>query len=292
MASQDQEKKEKSKKKKSKDTKGSGKKKDSKKAKKSKEVKETTGSNVGQSPASEEAGHSWGSDKPPISGPGTRTVRLSKSRRPESFSEDSKGNFLSSLKLNKNHLLGVAGVVAGGALLFKGARTGWSFSNKGGEIELNTRQTIKRSRKELYAYWRNLENLPNFMSHIKEIEEIDSRRSRWTAEVPGGLGTIDWEAVIEQDHENEFISWRSIADADIENSGEVQFKDAPGGKGTIVETTIFYRPPAGKVGDLAAKLFNPSFEKTVKTDLKQFKKHMEEGGEEKRKSEPAGKVLY
>lgn len=289
MASKDQEKKEESKKKKSKDMKGSDKKKESKKSKKSKEVKETTGSNVG---TSQETGHSWGSHKPPISGPGNRTVRVEKHQSRESESEDSKGNFLSSLKINKNHILGVAGVVAGGALLFRGAKGAWPFTQKGGEIDLTTKQTIKRSREELYAYWRNLENLPNFMSHIKEIGEIDNRRSRWTAEIPGGLGTIDWEAVIEQDHENEYISWRSIADSDIENSGEVRFKDAPAGKGTIVETTISYRPPAGKVGDYAAKLLNPAFEKTVKKDLKQFKKHMEEGGEQKQKSEPAGKVLY
>lgn len=290
MASKDQEKKEDSKKKKSKDTTGSTKKKDSKKSKKSKDVKETKGSTVGQT--SQDTGHSWGSHKPPISGPGSRTVRVNKHESREFESEDSKGNFLSSLKINKNQILGVAGVVAGGALLFRGAKGEWPFSKKTEEIDLTTKQTIKRSREELYAYWRNLENLPNFMSHIKEIGEIDNRRSRWTAEIPGGLGTIEWEAMIEQDHENEYISWRSIADSDIENSGEVRFKDAPAGKGTIVETTISYRPPAGKAGDYAAKLLNPAFEKVVKKDLKQFKKHMEEGGEEKRKSNPAGKVLY
>lgn len=250
------------------------------------------GSNVQHNEDDLNTGQSWGSENPPISGPGSRTVRVNKNRRRESHTEDSNGNFLSSLNLNKNYLLGLAGVVAGGALVYTGVKKGLSFSKKGGEIKLNTRQTIRRSRKELYAYWRNLENLPNFMSHIKEIEEIDERRSKWTAKIPGGLGTIDWEAVIEQDHENEYISWRSIAGSDIQNSGEVRFKDASGGKGTIVETTITYQPPAGKVGDYAAKLFNSSFEKTVKNDLKQFKEHMEEGGEGKRRGEPAGKSLY
>lgn len=288
MAAKDQDKKDESKKKKSGDTK---KKKDDNKAKKSKEVKETSGSNVPQKEGNQE-GHSWGSQKPPISGPGSRTVRVNKTQSRELHSEGSKSNFLSSLRINKNQLLGIAGVVAGGALLYTGAKKGISFSKKGGEIKLHTKQTIKRSRKELYAYWRKLENLPNFMSHIRQIDEIDDRRSKWTAGIPGGLATIEWEAVIEQDHENEYISWRSIADADIENSGEVRFKDAPAGKGTIVETTIFYSPPAGKVGDYAAKMLNPAFEKTVKKDLKQFKVQMEEGGEAKRKSKPAGKILY
>ena len=265
--------------------------KDQVKSKRRKAGTKAKGGNVKQDHTGQETGHSWGSQKPPISGPGNRKVRVSKHETGESYNEDSNGNFLSRLEPHKNKLLGLAGVLAGGALLFTGIRKGWSFSKKGGEIKLNTRQTIKRSRKELYAYWRNLENLPNFMSHIKEIQQIDGRRSKWTAKIPGDLGTIDWEAMIEQDHKNEYISWRSIADADIENAGEVRFKDAPGGEGTIVETTISYRPPAGKVGDYAAKLLNPSFEKIVKSDLRQFKKHMEEGGEEKQKSEPKGKIL-
>lgn len=289
MASKD---KEESKEKKSKDTKASGKKKDSKKTKKSKEVKETKGSNVEQNQTAQETGHSWGSQKPPISGPGKRTVQVNRKHNRESDSEDSNGNFLSSLKINRNHLLGAAGVVAGGALIFRGAKGAWPFTKRTSEVDLTTKQTIKRSREELYAYWRNLENLPNFMSHIKEVGEIDQKRSRWTAEIPGGLGTIDWEAVIDQERENELLSWKSLPDSEIENSGEVRFEDDLTGKGTIVETRISYRPPAGKVGDYAAKLLNPAFEKTVKRDLKQFKKHMEEGGEEKQKSEPAGKVLY
>lgn len=289
MASKD---KEESKEKKSKDTKASGKKKDSKNTKKSKEVKETKGSNVGQNQTAQEAGHSWGSHNPPISGPGKRTVHVNKQHNRESDSEDSSGNFFSSLKINKNHILSAAGVVAGGALLFRGAKGEWPFSKKIEEIDLNTKQTIKRSREELYAYWRNLENLPNFMSHVKEVEEIDQKRSRWTAEIPGGLGTIEWEAVIDQEQENELLSWKSLPDSEIENSGEVRFEDDPAGKGTIVRTTISYRPPAGKAGDVAAKLLNPAFEKTVKKDLKQFKKHMEEGGEEKQKSTSKGKVLY
>ncbi|WP_245583673.1 SRPBCC family protein [Salinimicrobium xinjiangense] len=231
-----------------------------------------------------ETGYPSGTHDPNLS-----EAEVRKTRRPyrEAGSNDPSGN-TSSLK----GILGAAGLLAGGALLFRAAKGTWPFSKKARSIELQTKQTIKRSRRELYAYWRNLENLPNFMSHIKDIREIDEMRSQWTAEIPGGIGTIEWEAVIEQDIENEYISWSSIADADIENAGEVRFKDAPSGKGTIVETTISYRPPSGKVGEYAAKLLNPAFEKIVKNDLKQFKKYMEKGGERKWRSEPEGDVLY
>lgn len=243
---------------------------------------------VGKNQRVTETGNLSGTNKQFTSEPRSSRVRVTRKNQ----SEDSNGDLLSSIKNNKGTILGLAGALAGGALLFKAAKKGFSSSKKAHIIQLHTKQTINRSREELYAYWRNLENLPNFMSHIKEVGEINERRSRWTAEIPGGIGTIDWEAEIEQDIRNKYISWRSVADSDIENAGEVRFEDAPGGKGTIVETTISYRPPAGNAGEYVAKLLNPAFEKIVKKDLKQFKKHMEQGGDERERSAPSGKIIY
>ena len=96
------------------------------------------------------------------------------------------------------------------------------------------------------------------MSHIEEVRELSDKRSEWTAEVPGGLGTIEWEAEIIWEQKNHSIAWRSLPDSEIENSGEVRFQDAGNGKSTIVEARISYRPPTGQAGSLAAKLLNPA----------------------------------
>lgn len=258
------------------DTNGSGNK-DNNKSENSKEVQETRGSNVEQN----QTRHSRVSEKPHVSEQESSSVNVSRRRNRQSESEDSEGNFLSSLNINKNHLLGLAGVVAGGTLLFRGIKGNWPFTKKISKIDLNTKQTVNRSREDLYSYWRNLENLPNFMSHLKEVEEINNERSRWTAEIPGGLGTIGWEAKITEEEENEYLSWKSLPNSEVKNSGEVTFQDAPNGKGTIVETTISYHPPIGKAGKYTAKLLNPAFEKIIKRDLKQFKKHMEENRKSK-----------
>ena len=261
-----------------------------KKTKKAKKSKKMSGSKeVDHQVETQDAGRPWGSQNPPVSGPATRTVKVNRSRSNQSHS-GSKGDFLSKLSSNKNYLLGLAGVVAGGALLFKGVKGKLPFSRSTSKIDLSSKVTIDKPREELYSYWRNLENLPNFMSHLEEVEELNSQRSRWSAEIPGGLGDIEWEAEIIQERENSFLSWRSLPGAEIENSGEVRFEDAPGGKGTIVETTISYSPPAGEAGGLAAKLLNPAFEKVVKKDLKQFKKFMEKGGAPKRKSSPSDRI--
>ena len=43
--------------------------------------------------------------------------------------------------------------------------------------------TIYRPVSEVYAYWRNLENLPRFMDHLEEVRVTDRFRSHWVAAV-------------------------------------------------------------------------------------------------------------
>lgn len=195
-----------------------------------------------------------------------------------------EGDILSGWGVTKNQLWGILGAVAGGALLYKGTRSGSkSKVSPKSIIEVKTSVLIKKPKEELYAYWRNLENLPDFMSHLKLVNEIDEKRSLWVAEGPGGLGRIEWEAEITWEQENSILAWRSLPDSEIENSGEVRFEPV-GSKKTIVETTINYRPPAGKAGGVAAQLLNPAFKKVLENDLKEFKNIMEKGGRAKRKS--------
>lgn len=234
-----------------------------------------------------------GSTASGISGSKTRDTNVgttSAGRRTSSFNEDGEN----SSGGNSNKILTAIGAVLGGALLYKGAKalTGSGKKALGANtvITATNRVVVKRPKEELYAYWRNLENLPNFMSHLEEINEIDDTTSEWSAEIPGGLGTIEWEAEIIREETDHLIVWRSLPGSEIENSGEVRFEDAMRGKGTIVESTISYRPPAGKVGGLAAKLLNPAFQSVVENDLKEFKKLMEKGGKAKRRSSPAGRM--
>lgn len=134
---------------------------------------------------------------------------------------------------------------------------------------------VNKPKEEVYNYWRKLENLPRFMHHLETVEQLDARRSHWKAKVPGGLVSIAWDAEIVQEEANQRIAWRSVAGADVDNSGEVVFTDAPNNQGTQVKSTIIYRPPAGALGLAVSKLFNPAFEKMVKEDLLRFKSVLE-----------------
>jgi len=57
----------------------------------------------------------------------------------------------------------------------------------------------------------------------------------------------------------------------------VHFYEAAGGRGTVVRVVLEYQPPAGRVGQLVAKLFGEEPEQQVREDLRRFKAMMESG---------------
>jgi uncharacterized membrane protein len=89
--------------------------------------------------------------------------------------------------------------------------------------------------------------------------------------------TVEWEAEILQDREQEWIAWRSIEGSGVQNSGSVRFTPAPGGRGTEIRVQLQYAPPGGIVGRTFAKLFGEEPEQQVSEDLRRFKQLMETG---------------
>ncbi|MDX3899051.1 MAG: SRPBCC family protein [Sphingobium sp.] len=136
--------------------------------------------------------------------------------------------------------------------------------------------TINRPRQELYAYWRDVSNLPTFMENVVSVEPIDERRSRWVVKAPAGR-TVEWISAITEDVPGEVIAWASEEGADVPNSGRIDFRDAPGGRGTWVTATILYDPPGGAVGKLIAKMFQREPAIQARRELRRFKQLMETG---------------
>jgi uncharacterized membrane protein len=136
--------------------------------------------------------------------------------------------------------------------------------------------TVNRPPEEVYRFWRNFENLPQFMAHLESVQVLDDRRSRWKAKAPAGR-TVEWDAEVVEDRPNELIAWRSLENADVPNSGSVRFTPAPGGRGTEIRVELQYAPPGGALGAAIAKLFGEEPQQQVKGDLRRFKQVMEAG---------------
>src|SRR3954471_15916067 len=114
--------------------------------------------------------------------------------------------------------------------------------------------TVNGSPAELYNFWHNFENLPRFMRHLESVQVTGPRRSHWKAKAPAGQ-TVEWDAELVEDRPNELISWRALPSSQIHHAGQVQFRPAPGDRGTEVEVDLQYDPPAGPIGQTVARLF-------------------------------------
>jgi uncharacterized membrane protein len=160
----------------------------------------------------------------------------------------------------------------------------------GGSRGVNVEQvfTINRSPEELFAYWRRLEQLPQFMRHLVSIEQIDERRSHWVAKGPAGR-KVEWDAEIINEIPNELIGWRTLDHADVVSAGSVRFKPASGGRGTEVRVRLQYEPPAGKLGATLAWLFGHEPSQTIQEDLRKFKQLMETGEVPTIEGQPRGR---
>lgn len=136
--------------------------------------------------------------------------------------------------------------------------------------------TINRPRQELYAFWRNFANLAQFMENLVSVEVLDAQRSHWVVKAPAGK-KIEWNAIVTDDVPGELIAWSSEEGADVPNSGRVEFRDAPGGRGTWVSATILYDPPGGVIGKVIAKMFQREPSIQARRELRRFKQLMETG---------------
>jgi uncharacterized membrane protein len=145
-----------------------------------------------------------------------------------------------------------------------------------GVVRTHRSITVRRPVEEVYAFWRDFQNLPTFMRHLESVTVTGEGRSHWVALAPAGK-RVEWDAEIVEDRPNELISWRSLPGADVTNRGTVRFQPAPGGRGTELRVTLEYDPPFGKLGSKIAMLWREEPGQQVHDDLRHFKQVMETG---------------
>jgi len=204
------------------------------------------------------------------------------------------GSLLVVFGLSRGGRTGALTALGGGALIYRAAR---GRSQLYAALGLDTRPahvarvtsltsrrgvTVRRTVainkpvEDVYAFWRDFENLPRFMRHLESVTCDGSRRSHWVARVPAGR-RVTWDAEIVNERPNELIAWRSLEDADVRNAGTVEFERGAGGRGTTIRVSLTYAAPGGKFAAVVAKLFGEEPGQQIHDDLRRLKQLMEAG---------------
>jgi uncharacterized membrane protein len=132
---------------------------------------------------------------------------------------------------------------------------------------------IERPVEDLYQFWRNLSDLPRFMSHLKQVDDLGGHRSHWVAKGPAGM-RVEWDAEVINEVPNQVIGWRSLAGSDLTTAGSVHFDRTPDGA-TTVTVHLQYAPPAGRLGKIIAQLFGDEPSQAIREDLQRLKSMLE-----------------
>jgi len=190
------------------------------------------------------------------------------------------GSALAVIGITRRSPVGWALAAAGGALAYSGLRTGSSNgtqqSHRQDRPELGSNILVNASPQEAFQLWRDLENAPRFMNHIESVAMLDERRSQWTAVGPMGA-KLSWTAEITDDRPGEYIAWRSLPGSDLNVEGRVEFKPAPGKRGTVVHSTMHYTLANRALRNAASGFVGRQASFFMRQDLRRFKALIETG---------------
>jgi uncharacterized membrane protein len=222
------------------------------------------------------------------------------------------GSALAAYAARRRDVPGGLAAIAGAALLYRGS-TGHCLINSaigrdsahGGHaaiadfgsdtrdqlrgrrgIHVEESVTINKPVGEVFRFWRNLENLPQFMDHLESVSTRDAGVSHWVAKGPAG-SKVEWDARIINEVENRVIGWQSLEGSTISTAGSVNFTESP--RGTEVRVHFQYNPPGGKLGAAVARLFGEEPNQTVREDLRRLKRLLETGEVPTIQGQPSGR---
>lgn len=213
-------------------------------------------------------------------------MRQDESLRPTEWASILGGSMLLLWGLRRTSLLGLGTIYLGGNLIYRAIRgtlppfetirerlAEFGGAQEGIHVEKSVR--ISRPVDEVYRFWRNFENFPRFMKHVESIDVLDERRSHWRVKGPAG-SSVEWDAEIIEEQDNQRIVWQSMEGADVPNCGLVEFERTPDGE-TEVHVMLEYRPPGGRAGAAVSRVMGEEPNQQLEEDLRRFKEMIEAG---------------
>jgi len=178
------------------------------------------------------------------------------------------GADLLSFGASGHHLYEALGIISGNPAWREATRIPHQLG-----VQVQRSIHVNTPPQKAYEFVRDLENLPRFMEHVKNVSKQDEKRSHWVVKAPAGT-QVEWDAEIINDLPGKLIAWKSINNPGIESAGSVHFEKATRDN-CVIRVSMQYLPPGGIVGATVAKLFGEEPERQLKEDLRRLKMALE-----------------
>jgi uncharacterized membrane protein len=118
-----------------------------------------------------------------------------------------------------------------------------------------------------YAIWRDFENWPKFMPHLKEAMGTGERTAMCKVATP--VGTLDCHTEIINEHPGESFQWHTTSGA-VDFLGKVAF-EATSASTTRVTVNMEYHAPLGRLGEMLARWLHEDPCAELPAELRRFK---------------------
>ena len=132
---------------------------------------------------------------------------------------------------------------------------------------------VDRAPEDVYAFWRDLTHVPEFMERVESVEIVDAELSRWNIKAPLGVH-LHWTVQILSESAPHDLAWCTRDGARIRYQGRVELKSDTASGGTQATLRLKLRPPDPFIR-VAMSLTGWNLETEVQMSLLRLKQRLE-----------------
>jgi uncharacterized membrane protein len=130
-------------------------------------------------------------------------------------------------------------------------------------IDLDRTLHLAAAPEALYDLWTDWENLPRFISHVRDVRDDGDGRTHWVVAGPGAT-RLEWDAVVTRAIRPQLLSWQTEPGSLVRHAGTVRLE--PVGEGTRVSVKMSYSA-TGREGHPLATLLGRDPGRQMDDDL-------------------------
>ncbi|HEY1172207.1 MAG TPA: SRPBCC family protein [Verrucomicrobiae bacterium] len=137
--------------------------------------------------------------------------------------------------------------------------------------------TMECPAERLFAFWRQLENMPRVLPSLISVQQVTRTESHWVAKGPREE-YIEWDVEIVHEVPGQLIAWCTKEGFEPAHAGAVRFGPAAQGEGTEVTVSLEYDEPDEDMEPVVTRLFGSEPGAQLADDLRRVKAMVEAGG--------------
>ena len=133
---------------------------------------------------------------------------------------------------------------------------------------------IRRPPAEVFAFYRDLRNLPRFLGDVTAVAQLGARMYRWTIQGPFGVRAA-WLIRLTEERRDALIRYETVGLPGLKTVWEIRF--SPGAEPGCAEVHETMSLPLGRLGRAGLALIGKSPRAEVSANLRRLKQLLETG---------------